>query len=502
MDGFEDGYEYFSKDTAGIAAGVLGNQYVNTVNSEIDGLVNSINNMKGFNTDVAALKGDVAEYWHSGTFNIDAAVKGSSHRAIVDRSHDFASKDVSTNFDNGYGLKYYKTGVESAKQQAKSIFDRFREYQSHGGKDTIDEFLGKRGYTEDTILSDPIYSGQLRLIPSDQLKDAVSWLERRIHEETAMRPEQVKRYQETLSLLRDKIQDAKGNYSIPLTREDAEKLARLAKKGSLDPSELGLTTEELIKYEYILKQAFKAGLTAATITMVLKVAPEIFRATEYLIKSGEIDEKQFKRIGFAALEGASEGFVRGTIAAAITTYCKSGILGSALKDIDPTIVGAVTVLVINTMKNSFNVATGKMTKRELSNELIKEMFTTTCALATGTVSQALIEVPVLGFMIGSFVGSLAGSFVYHIGYSTTISFCVDTGFTMFGLVDQKYELPKDVMREIGIDVFDYEKFVYTNFELQKFEYIKFQADSIRADSIDFYFLRRGVIGISQIGFVE
>ena len=502
MIGFEDGYEYYAKDTAGIAAADIGYHYIGTVNSEIDGLVNSINNMKGFNTDIAALKGDVAEYWHSGTFNVDAAVKGSSHRAFVDRSHDFASMDVSTNFDNGYGLKYYKNGVESAKQQAKSIFERFNEYQSQGGKDKLDEFLRKRGYTDDTILSDPIYSGQLRLIPSDQLNEAVSWLERKILEEASIRPEQVKRYQETLDLLRDKIQDSKGNSSIPLTREDAEKLARLAKEGGLDPSELGLTTEELIKYEYVLKQAFKAGLTAATITMVLKVAPEIFRAIEYLIKNGELNEKLFKKIGFAALEGASEGFVRGTIAAAITTCCKAGLWGSALKSIDPTIVGAVTVLVIDTMKNSYKVATGKMTKQELANELIKEMFTTTCALAMGTVSQALIEVPVLGFMIGSFVGSLAGSFIYHIGYSTAISFCVDTGFTMFGLVDQNYELPEDVMREIGIDVFDYEKFDYAKVELQKFEYNKFQVASFRADSLDIHFLRRGVIGISQIGYIK
>ena len=56
-----------------------------------------------------------------------------------------------------------------------------------------------------------------------------------------------------------------------------------------------LTTEELIKYDYIVQQAFKAGLTAATISVVLKVAPEIIKAIDYLIKNGEINAVQFKK---------------------------------------------------------------------------------------------------------------------------------------------------------------------------------------------------------------
>lgn len=501
MVGFEEGYEFFEKNVSGVTGAALGNQYVTTVNTEIDGLIENLNGMKGFATDVSALKGDVAEFWHSGTFNINAAVRGSGHRAFVDRSHEFASADISTNFGDKYGLKYYKTGMHSAKQQAKSIFERFKEYQANGGKDSLEEFLLKRGYTNDTVLSDPIYTGQIRLIPSDQLEDAISWLERKIKEETIKRPEEVRRYQETLELLRDRIKDGKGNESIPLSKENAEKLARLAKEGGIDPASLGLTTEELINYEYVLKQAFKSGLSAATISMVLKVAPEIFKAIEYLAKNGQIDEEQFKKIGFATLEGASEGFVRGAISATITTCCKSGLWGNVLKSVDPSVVGAATVLVFNTMKNSFNVVAGKMTKSELTNELIREVFTTTCALTVAAVTQAFIEIPVLGFMIGNFIGSLAGAFIYRAGYKPVISFCVDTGFTMFGLVDQNYKLPEDLMREIGVDVFDYDKFSYDMYEPNRFRYKKVEFDMFNANKFDICFLRRGVIGVNQIGYI-
>ena len=500
--GFEEGYDFFEKNVAGAVAGTMGDQYIKAVNSDIDDLVKKLNDMQGFKTDISALKGDVTEFWHAGTFNIDAALKGSDHRAWVERSHDFASVDINTNYGDKYGVKCYKIGMDSAKQQAKSIFERFKEFQSQGGKESLDEFLKRRGFSEETVLSDPIYTGQLRLIPVDQLKDATSWLERKINEETIKRPEQVKRYQETLDLLRDRIKDNRGNESIPLTKEDAEKLARLAKEGRIDPTELGLTTEELMKFEYVLKQAFKAGVTAATISMVLKVAPEIMKAVEYLIKNGEIDKDQFKKIGFKALEGASEGFVRGTISAAITTCCKSGLLGNALKNVNPSIVGTVTVLVLDTMQNAYKVAIGETTRYVMANDLIREMFTSTCALAFGAVGQAFIEVPVLGFMIGSFVGSLAGSFVYQVGYQRVISFCVDTGFTMFGLVEQNYEIPYDVMIEIGLDVFDYEQFNYEKFQPTQFKYGKFLTDSFEADSLDIQFLRRGVIGVSQIGFLE
>ena len=502
MDVFNEGFDFFSDHAADFSGMQIGNVYVNTVNEEIKKFVKSVEHFKGTKSSVNTLKGDLAEFWHSGTFNIDAAVKGSKNRVQVIRSHDFGSVDVNgKNFDGSFGLKYYKDGVESAKQQAKSVFETYKKYQSNGGKESLEEFLKKRGYQDDSVLNDPVYSGQVRVIPSDQLAEATKWLERKIAEEEFKRPEQVERYKETLRLLKDKISDNKGNESIPLSEEEAKKLARLAKEGNIDPEKMGLTTEELIRYEYVLKQAFKAGLTAATISIVLKTAPEIINAIKYLVENGEVDEEQFKKVGFAAIKGGAEGFVRGTVSAAITTACKSGLWGSVLKSVDPAVIGAVTILVMDTMKNAYGVATGKMTRYEMSNELVRTMFTTTCSLALGAVSQAFIEVPVLGYMIGSFVGSVVGSFTYSIAYKPAISFCIDTGFTMFGLVNQDYVLPEDVIKEIGIEVFDYDQFVYEEFVPERFQYNSFVVKKFEPVKLDMVFLRRGVIGINEIGFL-
>ena len=502
MDAFAAGYSFFEKNSGSYTAASMGDNYVARVNNEISHLIFDLNSFQGYETKAKALKGDIAEFWHSDTFNIDAVAKGATSRTYVDRSHGFASADITSNFGKEYGLKYYKTGTDSAKQQAKSILERFNEYR---GNDTLEEYLLKRGYSDiENILNDPIYSGQERIIPKDQMEEAITWLKRKIQEESIKRPEQVRRYQETLEMLRDRIKDDNGTSSIPLSKDEAETLASLAKEGLVSEDileDLGISTEEIIHYQYILQEAFKAGTTAATISIVLKVAPEIYKAISYLIENRELDEHQFQKIGFAALQGGAEGFVRGSISAAITSACKAGLWGEALKSVDPSIIASVTVITMDTMKNAFSVAIGKMESRELASELIREMFISTCSLIGGGISQALIDLPVVGFMLGSFIGSVVGSFAYNVGCNAILSFCVDTGFTMFGLVDQNYTLPAEVLEKIGVDVFQYEKFAFDKFQYDKFTFEKFTYRKLQYETLGIGILRRGVIGVSQIGYV-
>ena len=159
MEAFKEGYEFFEKNAGNFAGHATGIHYVNAVESEIKKLVNNLNDFETSGARIDTLKGDVAEFWHAGTFNINAAINSSKNRAQVDRSHDFGSADITgVNFDAKFGLKYYKNGASSAEQQAKSIFQRFSEYKSQGGKESLDLYLEKRGYSADTILSDPVYT--------------------------------------------------------------------------------------------------------------------------------------------------------------------------------------------------------------------------------------------------------------------------------------------------------------------------------------------------------
>ncbi|CAG9606537.1 hypothetical protein [Pseudoneobacillus rhizosphaerae] len=506
MDSFTKGYEFFAKNASSFAGSHGGIEYISSINKEIEKLQSDINQFQGFQTKSSILQGDVAEFWHSGTHNIDAAIKGKAIRTTVDRSHHFASADVTDNNGNAYGMKYYQTGSGSAKAQAESLFERYSQYKANAIKadrpfQSVEQFINERGYDEAQLLNDPIYAGQVRVIPKDQMQEAIHWLERKIAKESINRPDQVQRYEDTLKMLKDKIETSEGTESIPFTREESEILARLAKEGEFDAGEYGLTTEQLVKYKYVMEQAFKAGLTAATISIVLKAGPEIYKAIDYLIKTGELDERQFQKIGFAALEGGAEGFVRGSISAALTAACKSGLAGEALKSVNPAVIGVVTVLVLDVMKNSYLVANGKMTNGELIDSLVRGMYVSACSLILGGITQSLITIPVFGFMLGSFIGSTIGSFAYSASYKAYISFCIDSGFTMFGIVGQDYQLPKDLLDEIGLSTFDYEKMQLETFEIAAFEVDIFEFEHFSYETLGITFLRRGVIGVNQIGYV-
>lgn len=508
-ESFREGFEYFRNNTSSLFGAVDGTNsiinrenYVSNIEKEINELEKCINDFMGNDTPIKMLKGDVAEFWHAQTFNVEAAVNNSKVRMSVERSHNFASSDIISSDGKKFGLKYYSNGTKSAKAQSISVFQRYKEYQSKGGKDDFTKYLNDRNYKDmDSVFNDSIYSGQTRIIPCDQLLEATDWLEKMINIESSKRPEQVKRYQETLQMLRDRISDNNGNESIPLSKEDAEKLAILAKERKFRASEFEITAPEILNFDILMKESLKAGISAAVTSLVLKVGPELYKAINYLIKTGRIEEGQFKKVGFAAITGSSEGFIRGAIAAAITICCESCILGERLKNTNPYVVGAVTVIALNALKGSYEVVVGTKTRTEVTNELIRDIFIGTCSLLGGKISQIFIEIPVIGYLIGSFVGSVVGSFVYNTGYRTFLSFCIDSGVAMFGIVDQDYRLPEEIIAEIGIKTFGYETFVPESFNPETFEFESFNVDSIEPESIGIKYLRRGVIGINKIGYI-
>jgi hypothetical protein len=502
MSAFAEGYQVFAK-SAGVNLSALGGGiYVSNVENAINVLTNTLNQFAGYNTDADKLKGDVAEFWHSGTFNINASVRGDSARVNVARSHGLGSADLESSWGDDFGLKYYKSGADSAKQQAKSLWERYTEYLAQNRSGQPKSFDDYVKVLVNIDKNSPLYNGQIRIIPADQLEEAKRWLERKILEETARGPEQVVRYEETLKLITDKIKNSNGTESIPLTEAESKQLAASTKEADFDPAKFGLTTEERIEWKYIMQQAYKAGLSAAAISFVLEVAPKLIEILSKLIRDGEVDAEDFKRVGFAALNGGSLGFVRGTVASALTIACKADKFGLSLKDANPTVIGAIVALTMNTLQDAVLMAFGKMSKQEFANQCIQNLFTASCSLALGSALQALLpELPVLGFMLGSFIGSVVGCFVYKNGYSCVMSYCVDTGCTFFGLVEQDYTLPESILKEIGIQVFEYEKFQPKQLAIKKFEPKRFEMKRFEARKIRIEVLRRGVIGVSSIGYL-
>lgn len=507
MSSFSDGYEYFLNIIGG-TGGFQGHEYIAKINSEVDKLTEHMNKFNGYQTDISKLKGDVAEFWHADTHNIDAALNGKNIRAYIPRSNKLGSVDVQVG-NEAFSLKYYKNGAESAKQQAKSFYERYREYlaQSKNSESDIsfEKYLHNNNISDkdiDNIMHSALYGTQGRLIPSDQLKEAAEFLKRKIAEESMKRPELVQKYQETLDLLTDKIKSNQGTESIPLSEEEAKKIASLAKEGNFDPKKFGISTEELVTNEYIFSNALKAGLSAAVISAVLNVAPEIYKMINILLETGELDKKTFLESGRKVLSSSSEGFLKGGISAAITIACQSGKLGETAKLLDCSVISAVTVIALNAIKNSYKLATKKITKGEFADACMRDLFVTCSSVTLGMALQAIMpEAPVFGYLLGSFVGSMASTFIYQTSYKVFMSFCIESGFTFFGIVDQEYRLSDDILKQIGVKVLEYDRIDIKKIGMKKVELKTIEQKQIEMKKMDVVFVRRGVIGVNKIGYV-
>lgn len=492
-------------DIAGVTYGTnKADAYVSRVDSACKNLENNINNFKGFETSIKQLKGDVLEFQQSGSFNIDSAINDSPYLTNVDRSHEYASADIKTNWGEEYGLKALFDGQVSAKAQSISHFQRFMEYKSVSGRINLsfEDFITEKGLNPKEILAtDPIYSGQMRLIPSDQAEEAIAYLKQQIAKKNLTNPDEVKRYQETLERITTKIVAPDGTESSPIATKELLEIAEKAKKGEYNAAEYGYSPDQLIKIQDILNQGIKAGLTAATITLVLKTAPEIFKCIDKCISKGNISEEDLKAIGFAALDGSTEGFIRGFVSSTITTSCKAGLCGEALKSVSPEVIGAMTVIVMNTIKDSFLMVKGTITKDEFTYNLQRNLFVAACGVGGGALLQTHLPLFPFAYLIGNFVGSLVGSFVFVTYEKAVLSYCVSSGSTFFGLVKQDYQLPEEVLKEIGVSLFEYEEYIpiETSFDIYQPDF--YEPIAYEPTTIDIKILRRGVIGVRQIAYI-
>ena len=508
--GIKEGWKFTTKNQGTTFAAHMGNTYTNNVQEAVEQLAQDMNAKIGSKERIDTLKGFIAEYWHADTFNIDAALNGSASNAVIERSNDMGSVDVSTNFGSNYSMKYYATGVDSARQQATNVIQAYHKYLKRSKTATpmtFEEYIAKNGYpNEMQELLKSVYNGQGRVIPTEQLQDAITFLKEQISKEEAKgrthRLTLFETYKETLQNLTDRIKDGNGVESRPLTKEEAEAIAALCKLGEFKSEDFGFSLNELITTEYLLQQALQAGFTSAMITLVMQMGPEIYKAIDYLIKNGEIDVEQLKSSGLKALSASAEGFLRGSISASLTIACKAGKLGVGFKNVTPGMVGAVTVIVLDTMKNSCHVACAKMTTREMGTQLTKEILISSASLAGGTVGQMVLpELPVLGYMLGSFVGSIVASLTINMAEKTILSFCADTGFSFFGLVDQNYELPKEIIERLGLDVISLNHIETKKTVLQRTSMKRTNLNKTRYNTIEIMVLRRGVVGINKIGYV-
>lgn len=258
---FERGYKYVLDNVGGAIGADISQAWIDRINQNIENMTQDmLSTAQAKNLDVDRLQGFMAEIWHTHTFNANAAIHHSTIKAVQLDVNTYASPDITIGRRQAQ-LKYYKTPEASVDAISKPVDEK---HYSQG--------LGKKGKT--------MYHGFQKVIPLEQVTSAKSYIQDQIKklkaEGTPEAKIKIKQLQEVQKTLTDVVSDGRGNKSISLSHSDAIKLAKAAKAGNIDKellAECGLDINKLVTAKDIACESLKAGLSAATFSLILSITP-------------------------------------------------------------------------------------------------------------------------------------------------------------------------------------------------------------------------------------
>lgn len=266
-------------------------------------------------------------------------------------------------------------------------------------------------------------------------------------------------------------------------------------------TDLGQIQIQLAELEHVMKSSLRTGMTAAAIAMAVKTAPVIISAIEDAATEGHIDVDQLLNGGADTAKTGAGAFLSGTITAGLTESMKSGMLGDALKAVPPEAIALAVILAWEGIRGGFKLAKGEISQVEFAESLFRKSYYALIAAGGGCLGQALIHVPVVGYILDSLARSFIVGISYEIGCTILIGPCVDKGMTFFGLVDQGCMLPDRVLKRIGLEVFEYESFASEKPELDIFTPKAPVLETPSFDQFEISYPRRGLIAFNRVGYI-
>lgn len=415
------------------------------------------------NKGIDYLKGDMAEYWHAETIKIDSIIKGDkSLYANVPRNRgpiDVSYGDRGSHFDAQ--LKYYKSAEDTAK-----------------------------------AISDPKFHGLNKVVPTDQLDGVKQHANKMAVRNADIRPDQAQQYEHTAKHVSDQLNVGRSS-SNPLSEKEAKQLAKDLKDDNYDPDKYGLNTQSLVKFSDIARQSGEAALHAVLISTVIKAGPHIYQIFVESMNKGEINLETIQTAGIELVSDATWNGIRAGIASFLTASCKSGLLGEAMSNVSPNVIGAATVVAVNSIKNGILLYKGDISQSEYAERCPRDTVIISFGVLGTTVGQALIPIPILGGLIGNFIGGLMGTVIYQQGSKLILAICIEKGWTFFNFVDQDYTVPEHVLRRAGYQLFETKTFQKESFSKSTFSTVSFHTNSIEVIP-----LKRGIIGVRKIGYIS
>ena len=534
---FEEGFQYFCDNlgaayAVGVAADKLGDQFeyiylqqdqIGAIIEQIDQVINTYRN----NTP-GSRQGFLFEVFHRTTYDYNriANHQGNLPEATQPPMKEYASPDVV---------------VDGTKYNAKVYADSGETFRAIATAHRDDSSRLK-------------YEGQRHLVVSDQKKDIITNARSGKHASAHRGTIKEEYYRELARNTVDHIEDSYGNESIPITKAELEGLDKQAINEQVNAETLkvfGIDPDSTISWDQLKAQliegCLKTGVTAAVIAAVFNIVPLIINAVSMLNEKGEFDKGAFCKLGYQALSVPAKGFLIGCSTSAIINAlnyhglkeaAKGASNATPLSAVQCSLIAIGVSILIGTVEIAIQRAIGKINRAEMADKIFECCLTSTLCIAGGMLSQhvlaslvsssvqqavntafAPILTPiisklfgaaaaaafpmfnVLSYLVGSLIGFAIAELI-HIGTKKLFfSFCVESGCTFFGLVEQNYELPQEIIDAIGVEVFEYEKFEYDTFQVDTFQFDPFKPDSFEYDKFGIKILRRGVIELGKVSYI-
>lgn len=451
--------------------GILGsNLSTNEVVNYIDKVQEAINNVKPLmksyafeKKNIEYIKGDIAEGWHEGTFNVSAISKDKSNTFAISLK-DTSPIDIvaiSPHEIISAQLKYFRNAEDTAK-----------------------------------AISNPKYFSLLKVVPQEQLNGVKSAAYKLYLKNINSRPNQAQQYFHTYKIAIDHLR-LNTLQSLPLSEAEAKQIAKELINDTFSLKKHNLTTESFINWSDIARVSGKAALNSALITASLRAAPYIFIFLKNYIVNNKIDLNEIEKSGTEFFYGIRSGALIGGIASAITASCNSGLLGETLKNINPNIIAGATIVAINSVINSLKLYKGEITQSEYIDNCLRDSIAVCLGIWGASFGQACIPIPILGALIGSLIGSTLGILIYEGSRELLISFAVKYNISFFTIFKQDYTIPLNVISDSGLKMISLDFFKPNYFILNKYN-----LNTFKPISFDFKALHRGLIKMNVVGYIQ
>ena len=466
MNNFQNNYISILNNIGGISGTFEGAEYATNVQTAVDDAIHALKTEATHRKNVSPdyLKGWLSEQWHAETLKVNGQARGKNDIWANVSGNNRPGEDImygNSDASKISELKYYKTGADTAK-----------------------------------AISKPEYTGKEKIIPSDQKQDIQEIAQRLSDKNKINRPEQSKHYQDTANHSNDRL-EVDGVNSKPLDESTAKEMAKDFKKNhDINSDKYGLNTEGFVEWSDIARQSGEAALHAAALSAALTAAPHIWSTLKEYIDNGVIDPDMLMKRGSSVLHGTGTAGLRGGIAAALTASCKNGLMGDSLQSISPVAIGMATTMTINAINYSIQLHQGKLSKQEFTHNCLRDSFVLSSGMLGATVGQIIIPIPTLGALVGNLVGSTLGAVAFEGTNQAILGICVESGWTFFGIVEQDYTVPDDVLEQAGYDLIDRH-----SFSTQSFSTDGFNTQSFEINSLSFTPVRRGVISCNVVGYL-